>query len=520
MKKHIKHLGADLPASLVVFLVALPLCLGIGFASTNVEGIGSTPNIFAGLIAGIVGGIIVGVLSGSRIGVSGPAAGLITIITAAIATLGSFDAFLVAVVLSGVIQIIAGYARLGILGNYFPSSVIKGMLAAIGITLILKEIPHAFGYDTDFFGDESFLQTDGHNTFSELLYAFNALEPGAIIISLLSILVLILFNQERFKKIALFKLIPGALIVVLLGIGLNLLFQAYFPELALSKKHLVGLPVATSLSEFTTFFQFPNFSYLSNPNVYIIAATIALVGSLETLLSVEATDNLDPDKHHTPTNRELKAQGVGNIVSGLIGGLPVTQVIVRSSANVSAGGKSKLATIIHGLLLLLSVFFIPTLINLIPLASLAAILIMVGYKLAQVQLFKYMFRSGYEQFVPFVATIVGVLLTDLLKGIFIGIGVAVFYILRRNFRHSYTITDTDKGEINLELAEDVTFLNKASIVQYFYDAPEGVTMTIDGSKCKSINHDVLESIAEFKKFGAPEKKIKLSVINIPDCEIS
>jgi MFS superfamily sulfate permease-like transporter len=522
MKKYFKHLGADLPASLVVFLVALPLCLGVGFASTNVEGIDDMPNIFAGIIAGIVGGIVVGALSGSRIGVSGPAAGLITIITAAIATLGSFDAFLVAVVLSGILQIIAGYAKLGILGNYFPSSVIKGMLAAIGITLILKEIPHAFGYDADFFGDESFWQPDGHNTFSELLYAFNALEPGAIIISVLSILILILFNTEKMKKIAIFKIVPGALIVVLLGIALNVLFQTSFPDFLLNEKHLVQLPVASSLSEFTTFFQFPDFSHLTNPNVYIIAGTIALVGSLETLLSVEATDNLDPDKHHTPTNRELKAQGVGNIVSGLIGGLPVTQVIVRSSANVSAGGKSKVSTIVHGLFLLLSVFFIPTLINLIPLASLAAILIMVGYKLARVQLFKTMYKSGYEQFVPFIATIVGVLLTDLLKGIFIGIAVAIFYILRRNFRHNYTITETetaDGPEIHMDLAEEVTFLNKASIVQYFYDAPEGVSMIIDGSNCKSINHDVLESITEFKRFGAPEKRIKLTVVNIPDCEI-
>ena len=516
MKKYFKHLGVDLPASLVVFLVALPLCLGVGFASTNVEGINDMPNIFAGIIAGIVGGIIVGVLSGSRIGVSGPAAGLITIITAAIATLGSFDAFLVAVVLSGIVQIIAGYARLGILGNYFPSSVIKGMLAAIGITLILKEIPHAFGYDTDFFGDQSFWQPDGHNTFSELLYAFNALEPGAIIISALSVFILILFNSEKIKKIALFKVIPGALIVVLLGIGLNALFQSYFPNLFLENKHLVELPVASNLSEFTTFFQFPDFSYLTNPNVYIIALTIALVGSLETLLSVEATDNLDPEKHHTPTNRELKAQGVGNIVSGLIGGLPITQVIVRSSANVSAGGKSKFSTIVHGIFLLLSVLFIPTLINLIPLASLAAILIMVGYKLARIELFKSMFKSGYEQFVPFVSTIIAVLLTDLLKGIFFGIAVAIFYILRRNFRHSYTITENNEGIVNMELAEEVTFLNKASIIQYFYDAPHGIKMIIDGSKCKSINHDVLESIAEFKKFGAIEKNINLSVINISD----
>lgn len=517
MKQFFKHLGADLPAGLVVFLVALPLCLGVGLASTSVKGIDGLPNIFSGIIAGIVGGIVVGSLSGSKIGVSGPAAGLITIITGAIATLGSFDAFLVAVVISGILQIVAGYAKLGILGNYFPSSVIKGMLAAIGITLILKEIPHAMGYDADFFGDEAFFQRDGETTFSEIWKATGALNAGAVVVSLISLAVLILFDRPFMKKVALFKLVPGALFVVLIGVFLNFLFESNFPGLYITKQHMVELPVATSLSDFTSFFTLPDFSHLTNINVYIIGATIALVGSLETLLSVEATDNLDPSKHHTPTNRELKAQGVGNILSGMIGGLPVTQVIVRSSANASAGGKSKLSAVFHGILLLLSVLFIPQLINYIPLASLAAILIMVGYKLAKIELFKKMYRSGFEQFLPFIATIVGVLVTDLLKGIMIGIAVAIFYILRRNFRNNYSINTSPEPEgktIRMELAEEVTFLNKASILEFFYNAEENTRMIIDGTKCTSINYDVLEAIQEFKEYGAPEKNIELTIINI------
>lgn len=519
MKQFFKHIGADLPASLVVFLVALPLCLGVGLASTSVEGVDGLPNIFSGIIAGIVGGIVVGFFSGSKIGVSGPAAGLITIIIGAIVTLGSFEALLVAIVISGILQIIAGYAKLGILGNYFPSSVIKGMLAAIGITLILKEIPHAMGYDADFFGDEAFFQADGETTFSEIWKATGALNAGAVIIALISLVILILFERPFMKRIALFKLVPGALIVVLVGVFLNLLFKSSFPGLYITDPHMVELPVASSVSEFVGFFTLPDFSHLKNVNVYIIGATIALVGSLETLLSVEATDNLDPSKHHTPTNRELKAQGIGNILSGMIGGLPVTQVIVRSSANANAGGKSKLSAIFHGVLLLLSVFFIPHLINHIPLASLAAILIMVGYKLAKIELFKKMYQAGFEQFLPFCATIVGVLVTDLLRGIMIGIVVAIFYILRRNFRNNYKVTVDETAEVNtirMELAEEVTFLNKASIIEFFDEAPENTRMIIDGTKCTSINFDVLETIKEFKEFGAPEKNIELIVINVSE----
>lgn len=518
MKKFIVNWRNDLPASLVVFLVALPLCLGVGLASTNIEGINGMPNVFSGIIAGIVGGIVVGTISGSRAGVSGPAAGLITIVLAAIVTLGSFEAFLVAIIISGIIQLIAGFTGLGIIGNYFPSSVIKGMLAAIGITLILKEIPHAFGYDTDFFGDEAFFQPDGHNTFSELMYAMGALNTGAMIISVSSIAVLIFFETKFMKKISLFNVLPAALIVVLLGIGLNGLFQMTNSSLALSSLHLVNLPQASTVSDFIGYFSTPDFSALSNPNVYVIALTIALVGSLETLLSVEATDKLDPEKHSTPTNRELKAQGVGNIISGLIGGLPITQVIVRSSANIGAGAKTKVSAIVHGLLLAVTVIFIPNILNLIPLASLAAILIMIGYKLAKLKLFRQLYKQGWDQFLPFCATIVGVLLTDLLMGIGIGIAVAIFFILKKNYHNNFVEL---KGEANgqenviLALSEEVSFLNKAGLVDTFNKLPEGVKLTIDGTKSKSIDFDVLELIHEFNDYGAKDKNIDCQIINIP-----
>jgi carbonic anhydrase len=517
MKNNLKHWRQDLPSSLVVFLVALPLCLGVGLASTNNPHITGMPNIFSGLIAGIIGGIVVGILSKSRIGVSGPAAGLITIVLGAIAVLGSFEAFLVTVVLAGIIQLIAGFLGLGVLGSYFPSSVIKGMLASIGITLILKEIPHALGYDKDFFGDEAFFQFDGHNTLSELAYAFGAFEPGVIIISLVSLTLLILFERPFCKKYSFFKFIPGALIVVLIGIGMNTIFQYYFSEIHVSGKHLVQIPVAKNTTEFLSFFSFPDFQHLSNPKVYIIAGTIALVGSLETLLSVEATDKLDPEKKSTPTNRELKAQGIGNIISGLIGGLPITQVIVRSSANVNANGKSKMSSVYHGVLLLLSVIFLPTIINNIPLASLASILLMVGYKLSKVQLYKQLYKLGPEQFIPFITTIVAVLFTDLLKGIGIGMAVSIFYILRKNYRNNFTIkNETDQESMTIILSEEVTFLNKSGILQSLNDIPPNAFLTIDGSKCKAIDYDVLEIIYDFKRFKSKEKNIQVTTIDIEE----
>ncbi len=509
----------DLPASLVVFLVALPLCLGVGLASTNVPTITGLPSVFSGLIAGVIGGVVVGFLSKSKIGVSGPAAGLITIVIAAITTLGSFEGFLVAVVIAGILQIAAGFLKLGILANYFPSSVIKGMLAAIGITLLLKEFPHAIGYDKDFFGDESFFQNDGHNTFSELLYAMNALHPGSIIISIVSIAILLLFERPFFKKIGLFKFLPSALFVVVIGVLLNMFFAQFSERFAIQLEHLVQIPIVASISDVSNLIVFPDFSFLRNPNVYIMGATIALVGSLETLLSVEATDKLDPMKNHTPTNRELKAQGIGNIVSGLLGGLPITQVVVRSSANINAGASSKKSTIFHGLLLMIAVLFLAPLINKIPLASLAAILIMVGYKLAKVQLFKQVYQQGLDQFIPFVITIVAVLMTDLLKGILAGIVVSIFYILKRNYKNNFMI-EHQQNKVIIKLSEEVTFLNKSGVFESLNSVQPFTKVVIDGTKSTSIDFDVLEIIQEFKNYTAKEKNIDLTLLNIPEVVIS
>ena len=508
-----KNWQSDIPAGLVVFLVALPLCLGIGLASTSVEGVEGLPNIFSGIISGIIGGLLVGILSGSRLGVSGPAAGLITIILAAFVTLGSYQAFLVAVVLSGVLQIIAGYSKAGIAANYVPSSVIRGMLAAIGITLIIKQLPHLVGYDADFFGDDAFLQSDGHNTFSEIFYSFRAFQPGAVIIAVVSLVILIVYDKMKLNKLKFFKFVPGALLVVLIGSLLNVLFEQNFPNLILTSDHMVNLPVANSFNEFTTFFTFPDFNYLKDPNVYIIGFTIALVGSLETMLSVEATDKLDPKKKRTPTNRELKAQGVGNVFSGLIGGLPVTQVIVRSSANISSGAESKLSAVFHGLLLFLSVVFIPSILNYIPLAALAAILLSIGYKLAKIELFTGMYKLGYDQFIPFVATIVGVLFTDLLVGILIGLGVAIIFLLNKYLKIHFSMT-SKSGITTLTLKENVSFLNKAGMLETFRDLPNNSKLVIDGSSNKYIDQDVKEVIEEFINFRAPDRNIKVEIINL------
>ncbi len=512
MNSFFKTWRNDFSAGIVVFLVALPLCLGIGLASTSVENIVGLPNIFAGLIAGVIGGIVVGFFSGSKLGVSGPAAGLITIIIASISSLGNYQGFLLAVVISGFIQLIAGYMKAGVIAGYVPSSVIKGMLAAIGITLILKEIPHLVGYDADFIGDESFIQKDGHNTLSELLYALNGIGLGSLLIGFLSLIILIIWDLPFMKKVKAIDKIPGALVVVVLSILFNVVFNSFIPTFKISSEHLVQIPIVKSFNDFSSLFTFPDFSFLSNPNVYAIAITLALVGSLETLLSVEATDKLDPEKNITPKNQELKAQGIGNIVSGLIGGLPVTQVIVRSSANINSGGKSKLSTIFHGSLLLISILLIPSILNLIPLAALGAVLIMVGYKLTKVSLFKQMFALGQEQFIPFILTIVGVLFTDLLKGIGIGMLVAIFYILKSNYKNHFT-KKQNENETIITLSEEVTFLNKSGIQEMLMNVLPHTKLVIDGSKCKSIDYDVMELLFEFQNHGAKNKAVDFQLIN-------
>ncbi len=518
MNGFFKNWQNDLSAGLVVFLVALPLCLGIGLASTNIEGINGLPNIFAGLIAGIIGGIVVGFFSGSKLGVSGPAAGLITIVITSIQTLGSFEGFLLAVLISGVIQLIAGYMKAGIIAGYVPSSVIKGMLAAIGITLILKEIPHLVGYDADFIGDEAFIQPDGHNTLSELLYALNGITPGSFIVGVFSLFLLIFWDSKFSKKYAFIGKVPGALVAVVLAVIINLIFKLFAPAFEISIEHLVQIPVTKSVGELTSLVVFPDFSFLKNPNVYIIAFTLAIVGSLETLLSVEATDKLDPDKNITPKNKELKAQGFGNIVTGLIGGLPITQVIVRSSANINSGGKSKLSTITHGILLLSAILFIPFILNMIPLAVLGAVLILVGYKLTKISLFKEMYYLGQEQFVPFIFTIAGVLFTDLLKGIGIGMVVAVFYILKSNYKNHFS-KEEKSDETIIVLSEEVTFLNKSGIQEMLENIRPNTKLIIDASKCKSIDYDVIELLQEFQRHGAKNNQIDFQLINLNSTKI-
>ena len=499
----------DLPSGIVVFLVALPLCLGIALAS-------GAP-LFSGIIAGIVGGIVVAAASGSALSVSGPAAGLTVIVLNSITELGTYQSFLLAVVLAGAIQLTLGYLKAGIIGHYFPSSVIKGMLAAIGLILIFKQIPHALGYDKDTEGDFYFFQVDGENTFSEIINSINHLSLGAIIISTVSLLILILWERPALKKYSFFKIIPAALVVVVLGVVLNYIFTLVNPELALMNGHLVKLPVANTATEFINQFTLPDFMAFSNPKVYVVAFTIAIVASLESLLSVEATDKLDPEKRNTPTNRELKAQGLGNMASGLIGGLPVTAVIVRSSANVSSGGKTKLSAIIHGILLLLSVIFFAQVLNKIPLACLAAVLLVVGYKLAKVSLFKSMFKLGWDQFLPFLITVVIILLTDLLKGIAVGMAVSIFFILRNNYRRPYFFVKSEHQDgdiITIELAEDVTFINKGSVTLTLSHLPENSKVIIDGRKSKSIDLDVLEIIHTFNE-TAHLKNIQVDLVGIP-----
>jgi MFS superfamily sulfate permease-like transporter len=513
-KSIFRNIKFDLPAGLVVYLVALPLCLGIALAST-----GRADLLFSGIIAGMIGGIVIGVSSGSALGVSGPAAGLVVIVLTAIKTLGSFEALLLATVIAGIIQVIGGFLKAGVIGYYFPSSVIKGMLAAIGLTLILKEIPHALGYDENFIVEIARKQTDGNNTFKTIINAVKYNSMGAIIISMISLALLALFDRPFIKRITLFNFLPGALFVVIAGILINQIFLSRAPDLAITGSRLVQLPVATNATEFFSFFRFPDLSALTNPQVYVVGLTIAIVASLETLLCVEATDKLDPYKRVTPTNRELKAQGLGNIISGMIGGLPLTQVIVRSSANINSGGRTKMAAIVHGVILLLSAILIPSFLNKIPLASLAAILLIVGYKLSNVSLYRSMYKLGWEQFIPFIVTIVAILTTDLLKGIGIGMIVAIYYILRTNYRNSYHYNSEKHhtGEIiTLRLSEEVTFLNKGSILHTLTQIPESSKVVIDGSRSVSIDYDVLEAIQNFKNHTAKLKNITVETIGITE----
>ncbi|MCW5520643.1 SulP family inorganic anion transporter [Aureitalea sp. L0-47] len=501
-----KNLKSDLPSSIVVFFVALPLCLGIALAS-------GAP-LFSGLIAGIVGGIVVGSLSGSAIGVSGPAAGLAAIVLTAIGALGGFENFLLAVVLGGIIQIVFGILKAGVIGYYFPSSVIKGMLTGIGIIIILKQIPHFFGYDADPEGDFAFFQVDGETTFSEIFKTMNAISLGSTIVAVVGLGILILWEKVLAKKSKIFKLIQGPLVAVIFGIVFFSLTDG--TSMAIASENLVTVPAPEDASSFLAQFTFPNFAAITNPEIWVTAFTIALVASLETLLCVEATDKLDPEKRVTPTNRELLAQGTGNILSGLIGGLPITQVIVRSSANIQSGGKSKASAIIHGFFLLISVILIPTLLNKIPLSVLAAILLVVGYKLAKPSLFKKMYQMGWKQFLPFTVTVGGIIFTDLLVGIGLGLGVGIIVILFKSYQNSHFLHIQDKSngkhKIKMTLAEEVTFFNKGAILKELDSLPRDTYLELDVRQTRYLDNDIIEILEDFA-YKAKERNIDIKIIS-------
>jgi MFS superfamily sulfate permease-like transporter len=514
------NLKSDFASGLVVFLVALPLCLGIAMAS-------GAP-LFSGIISGVIGGIVVGYLSTSHISVAGPAAGLTAIVLTAISDLGAFDIFLTAVFIAGLLQLILGFVKAGSISNYFPTNVIEGMLAGIGIIIIMKQLPHAFGYDSDFEGDLSFLQADGTNTFSSLLGIFDHIQLGSILVTSISLIILISWDKlSFFKKL---KLVPGALVAVVLGVILNEIFIASGSSLVIVKEHLVSLPVPTTLEEFKSIIVTPNFAGILNPQVWVVGLTIAIVASIETLLSIEAADRMDVEKRYTNTNIELKAQGVANVISSLLGGLPLTSVIVRTSANSAAGAKSKMSAIIHGFLLLICVLAIPFILNKIPLATLAAILLMVGYKLAKPSTFKHFWEKGKYQFVPFIATLLAVVFMDLLKGVALGIIISIIFVLKGNLKRAYSFKKeeyVDGDIIHIDLAQEVSFLNKAAIKSTLNAIPENSKVVIDANDTVYIAHDILDLIREFKETRAINENIKVKLkgfknaydlVNSPDIE--
>ena len=503
------YFNADFASGLVVFLVALPLCLGISLAS------GAPP--LSGIISGIVGGVVVGFLSKSHLSVSGPAAGLTAIVLTAITDLGAFDVFLLAVFIAGLIQLILGFIKAGSISNYFPTNVIEGMLAGIGIIIILKQIPHAVGFDKDFEGDEAFMQNDGLNSISEIFSIFNHVQLGSIVITIISLTILIAWDKIGFLKK--FKLIPGALVAVLVGVVLNQFFISTNSFLAILPEHLVNLPVPQTLEDFKNFVVTPNFSQITNPKVWVVGATIAVVASIETLLCIEAADRMDAQKRFTDTNVELKAQGLGNLISAMLGGLPMTSVVVRTSANNNAGAKSKLSTIIHGVLLLVAVLSVPVLLNKIPLSTLAAVLLLVGYKLAKPATFVHFWEKGKYQFVPFIATLVAVVFTDLLKGVMLGLIISVIFILKGNMKRAYHFRKenyVDGDVIHIDLAQEVSFLNKAAIKTTLAAIPNDSKVIINAQDTVYIAHDVLDLIKEFKNVQSKDKNIKVKLKGFKD----
>lgn len=504
-KPMFSRLGSDIPASIVVFLVALPLCLGIALAM-------GAP-LVSGLISGIIGGIVIGSISHSSVSVSGPAASLTAVVISSIASLGSFEVFLMALVLGGILQFFLGILKAGIFADYMPSNIIKGLLAAIGIILIIAQVPYALGIDAAVEGiyraDAGFLSQVG----PALSHFKGSLTAGSLVISGISLAILIFWEKTPLRK---FKLLPPALVVVILGVGLNLIFESMVPALHLQEVHLVNIPKINHLSDLITF---PDFSAITNPKVWGVAITITLIASIASLLAIEAADEIDPHKRNTPPNRELIAQGIGNTLTGLIGGIPINSVIVRSSVNINAGAETKLSTILHGIFLLVSVLFLSRILNLIPLSSLAAILLVIGYKLASWEVISTMFKKGWNQFIPFMVTVVAIIWTDLLIGIFIGTLVSIFFLLRSNYHNAFFVENTKifKGEtIRLELSNEVSFFNKASIKNTLWNVPNNSTVIIDATFASYIDNDVLEIFEDFQDTYAKEHDINLNIIGLKE----
>lgn len=500
-----QHLKCDISAGIAIFLVAIPLSLGIALAS-------GAP-LFSGLITSIIGGLVVAPLSGSALGVSGAAAGLVILMLTSIQKLG-FSAFLLSVIFAGILQILMGLLKMGSIAHYFPSSVIKGMLSGIGIIIFLKQIPHAIGYDSDYEGDLSFFQDDHYSTFSELAHMMEFSSPTAIFIGLVSLAILIFWERPCMKKSSFFQVLHGSLITILVGLWINDFLQVFYPEFALKESHLVNIPVAANFSDLLGQMHSPDFSQFTNPAIYTSALMLAFLASLETLLSVEAVDRLDIYKRVTPPNRELIAQGIGNITSGLLGGLPMTQVIIRSSINVQSGAKTKASSFISGGLLCITVFLIPEWLNKIPLASLASILLVVSYKLMRPRTFKKMYRAGMYHFIPFIATILGLMFTNLLIGIVIGMATALLSIVLENYKAALYFRETRIGnKIIFRLSDHVSFLNKATLKQTFDQLPAHSEIVIDATRSKYLDYDVFEVIRDFKK-EAPLKNIQLTLQNV------
>lgn len=497
----LRHFGHDISASVVVFLVALPLCLGVAIASDA--------DPVAGIVAGMAGGIVVGLLSGSSLSVSGPAAGLASVVAGAIHDLPSYEVFVLAVFIAGILQIILGIAKAGIVGRYIPNAVIKGMLAAIGILLILKQIPHAIGYDADPEGEEAFFQPDGENTFSEILHSMNMFSPFASVIAIVSLLILVIYEWKPLKQSKISLVLPGPLIVVAFGILMNEFVFAEGHVLALRDEHLVQLPTLGGAGGFFASLPSPDWQGLFVPGVWLAAFTIAIIASLETLLSLEAVDKLDPEKRISPPNRELLAQGAGNMVSGLLGGLPVTSVIVRSSANVNAGAKTKVSTILHGVLLTVAVLAFPGFLNKIPKSALAGILIFTGYKLASFSLIRNYYRKGWHQFLPFMITILAILFTDLLIGVMIGILAGLFFVMKSNFRTALLMVQ-DENRYLLRFSREVSFLNKSVLIQHLEKIEEGSSVLIDAVKTEFMDPDIIETVNDFIA-ASPSRQITVYI---------